>query len=67
MTGYLYSAFGGALAAWAITRFAVAKGWYLAHKVQIASTVAEAKAMATMADKDARSISSGVQQATQKK
>ncbi len=67
MTGYIYSAFSGALAAWAVTRFAVAKGRFLAHKVQIASTVVEAKAMATMADKDAKSIASAVQQATQKK
>ena len=56
MMGYLYGAFGGALVSWALTQFAVLKGWYLAHKTQIASTVAEAKAMGQIVAGDAKAV-----------
>jgi hypothetical protein len=63
MLTHLYAALAGAFAAWAATRFAVARGWYLAHCGQIASTVAEAKAMRTLASKDAQSVAASVKEA----
>lgn len=66
MMGYLYASFGGAFVAWAMTRFAVAKGWYLAHKTQIASTVAEAKSLGQIAAKDAQSVAAATQSVAKK-
>ena len=43
-------AFGiGILVGWGATRFAVAKGWYLAHKTQISAVVSNVKMDATTA------------------
>ena len=66
MMGYLYASFGGAFVAWAMTRFAVAKGWYLAHKTQIASTVQEAKALGQMAAGAAKAVDQMAQSAQKK-
>ena len=44
---------------WGITRFAVAKGWYLAHRTQISAVVSNVKM-------DATTAASGAQAAARK-